>query len=249
MRQFAALPISSDEFPSRSPQGSGNVSYFVTSPPMRFAKIVVATILLGLYAGTSPVQARTIILDASACKRIAYLSEVAPRHSWAMYERRPGMYDTGAVGLVPNRGLLIEFPFEKIPSGQRIAHAELVVHVATYGGSEPRFYLWRMINDWGAGACWQYRTTWPKPVAWTKPGGRGQSSDRATRPTAIQRLIHAQDNIINVTEDVSLWYTGAAKNHGWMLTVEDPGVYVQLVSPTDTIYMPSWRLRITYEPE
>lgn len=194
-------------------------------------------------------DARTIILDASSCKRMAFISEAAPRHSWASYESRPGMFSTGAVALAPNRALLIEFPFEKIPAGQRIAHAELVVHVATYSGAEPRFYLWRMINDWGAGACWDYRSTWPKPVSWVKPGGRGQSSDRATRPTAIHRLLNAQDNTINVTEDVALWYSGAAKNHGWMITVEDPGVYVQLVPPNDTAYMPSYRLRITYEPE
>lgn len=213
------------------------------------ARAAVAALALTVFLGSTTAEARTIILDATSCKRMAYLSEAAPRHSWAMYERRPGSFDTGAVGMVPNRGMLIEFPFEKIPAGQRIAHAELVVHVATYAGSEPRFYLWRMISDWGPGACWQYKTTWPKPVAWTKPGARGQSSDRATRPTAIHRLIHAQDQIINVTEDVSLWYTGAAKNHGWMLTVEDPGVYVQFVPPTDTAYMGSYRLRITYEPE
>ena len=206
-------------------------------------------ILLACSLSPHVADARTIILDATACKRMAFLSEAAPRHSWAMWERKPGMFDTGAVALVPNRALLIEFPFEKIPAGQRIAHAELVVHVATYAGSEPRFYLWRMVNDWGSGACWDYRTTWPKPVPWVKPGGRGQSSDRATRPTVIHRLLATQDNTINVTEDVALWYTGAAKNHGWMLTVEDPGVFVQLVPPSDTAYMPSWRLRITYEPE
>lgn len=194
-------------------------------------------------------DARTIIMDASLCKRMGYVSEVAPRQSWAMYERRPGVFDTAAVGLVPNRGLLIEFPLDKIPSGQRIAHAELTVHVATYSGSEPRFYLWRILGDWGAGVCWNHRTTWPKPIPWVKPGARGQSTDRATRPTEIVRLTQTGDQIINVTEDVALWYTGAAKNHGWMVSVEDPGVYVQLVPPSDTAYMPAWRLKITYEPE
>lgn len=213
--------------------------------PFQIALALLPTLVLM----PCPAQARTIILDGTAFKRAAFLSEAAPRHSWAMYERKGGMFDTGAVAVTQNRALLIEFPFEKIPAGQRIAHAELVVHVAAYSGSEPRFYLWRMINDWGAGACWDYRTTWPKPVPWIKPGGRGQSSDRATRPTVVHRLLAAQDNTLNVTEDVALWYTGAAKNHGWMITVEDPGVYVQLVPPTDTAYMPYWKLRITYEPE
>ena len=36
--------------------------------------------------------------------------------------------------------------------------------------------------------------------------------------------------LINLTEDVELWYTGAGKNHGWILTVEDD-VLIRMGSP------------------
>ena len=51
---------------------------------------------------------------------------------------------------------------------------------------------------------------------------------------------------VNVTGDVELWYSGAAENRGWMLTMEDD-FYIRLASPSYSNHG-SWKLRITYEP-
>jgi hypothetical protein len=53
---------------------------------------------------------------------------------------------------------------------------------------------------------------------------------------------------MNVTQDVELWYSGAAPNHGWILTAEDADLFLRMSSP----FWGSpkgWKLRITFEPE
>ena len=51
---------------------------------------------------------------------------------------------------------------------------------------------------------------------------------------------------MNVTQDVELWYSGAAPNRGWLLTFDS---YSILISPTHMAERSKWELRITYEPE
>jgi len=193
-------------------------------------------------------HAETIVLDASSCDRMAGIAEAAPRQSWALTEIGPGMFSNGEVSLAQGRSLLIRFPLESIPKGNRIVHAEFIVPIIWGYGNEPRFYLWRTLADWGAGVCHLYRQTSPKLVPWTKPHAGGISSDRATRPTDIVRVSITENKTINVTEDVELWYTGAAANNGWLLTVEDPGNYIRVYSPVFA-YLAMWQLRITFEPE
>jgi len=198
----------------------------------------------------SSASARTIVIDAlGAADRMAAMSDVAPRQSWAMFEQWPATYYTNAVQIEPGRSFLIRFALDAVPAGQRITHAELIVPVTWYSGTDVRFYLWRLLADWGAGACHLYRKALPEKVPWTIPGARGGSSDRATRPSAVVRLYEAAaENVINVTEDVELWYTGAAPNNGWIFTVEDPATFVRFQSPTyDGVQ--TWKLRITYEPQ
>jgi hypothetical protein len=84
-------------------------------------------------------------------------------------------------------------------------------------------------------------------VKWSEPGGRGASTDRSTKPTAIVTMRNNAELIANVTEDVELWYTGAAANHGWMFTVEDDA-QARFIPPCHN-YRGSWKLRITYEPK
>lgn len=213
---------------------------------MKAPRTIAAWIAVGL-ATCATVQARTIVMDATSCDRMAAIAKPAPRMSWAARTSGDDIYNTGQIDLTDERALLLRFPLDQIPAGNRIAHAELVVTVAAFSGVDPRFYVWRLLADWGHGVCYDYRTTLPKETPWTKPGARGLSSDRATRPTDIVRPTEIGEVVINVTEDVELWYTDQAPNNGWILTVEDPGVTMNLTSPTWT-GAPGWRLRITYEP-
>lgn len=216
--------------------------------PSRFATPSVSVFLLTLLATTLATDARTSILDASDCNQLAGIAEAAPRHSWAMHERWPGVFTTDKIALAPQRSFLFRFSLDKIPPGQRISHAQLTLPVTQRYGAQPRFYLWRITAGWGPGVCYRYRSATPKPVKWTKPGAAGLSSDRATRPTDIVRLIENGDVTINVTEDVEIWHSGAAKNNGWLLSIEDPGINVDVRSPL-TGRSSGWKLRITYEPE
>lgn len=222
-----------------------------------------------------PADARTIVIDGTKSDRMAGIAEPAPRQSWAMNEPSIGVFSVNAVLLARDRSFLIRFPLDSIPAGARIAHAELILPVTQCSGSEPRFYLWRILADWGPGVSYVYRkaesaldsaqasrnqgakggdnranspTNRIGKIEWTRPGARGDSSDRATRPTDIARLTEPGDVTINVTEDVELWHTGMAANQGWMLTVEDPGTTVLLKSPVWEDGAAAWRLRITYEP-
>ena len=43
-------------------------------------------------------------------------------------------------------------------------------------------------------------------------------------------------------------YTGAAPNNGFLISVEDPKVHIQLHSPLSNEGRTEWKLRITYEP-
>lgn len=208
----------------------------------------LCTMLVLLSAATAA-MGRTIVVDASVADRMAAIDAVAPRQGWAMHLRSEGTYSNEYAVLEPQRSFLIRFPLDMVPADQRIVHAELVVNVSSYSGTEPRFYIWRTLAQWGAGVCHDYRKVEGEDyIEWTKPGAAGISSDRATQPTDVLRLTESGDVVINVTEDVELWYTGAAPNEGWMLTVEDPQVRVVLPSPAWT-GQTGWKLRLTYEPK
>jgi len=212
-----------------------------------FAVAVAFGVALLLQAGHA--HAKTIILTAQDADRVAAISDVAPRMSLCFFETWPGTMYMNQVGVTQGRSVLMRYNLASIPPGQRITHAEWLLPVTSYSGSEPRFYAWRMVAEWGPGVCHLYRVTLPRKIEWVRPGARGHSSDRATRPTEIVRLTEAGERVINVTEDVELWYTKAAPNNGWMLTVEDPGVQVVFTTPVWAEGVNSWKLRITYEPE
>jgi hypothetical protein len=89
----------------------------------------------------------------------------------------------------------------------------------------------------------------PKKVEWAQAGARGVSTDRATKPSAVIRSPGNGEKVVNVTEDVELWYTSAAPNHGWMLSLEDQDGYIRAPSPIYTGGRGAWKLRVTYEPE
>lgn len=211
-------------------------------------KSITGWFLIVALAFCMPAQGKTILIDATDSDRMAGIAKSAPLQSWAMREPHAGKFDNARVSLASGRSFLIQFSLGRIPKGHRIVHAELLVPVIYSWGNEPRFYLWRMLADWGAGVSYRYRKAVGGKIEWTRPGASGNSSDRATRPTDIVRLTRQGEIAINVTEDVELWYTGAVPNNGWLFSVEDPGIQVDLHSPVWG-HQKAWKIRVTCEPE
>jgi len=199
----------------------------------------------------APLAARTIDVVDEECERAALISAVAPRLSWANDEYPQGVFTTHhGLRLRSGYAFLICFPLDKVPKGQRIRSAELTVPV--WGADGPgRLTVRRILGDWGAGVCHQYRTIRPKPVEWAKPGARGVGSDCATKPTAMVRITEKGRKLVNVTKDVEMWYNGDAVNQGWIITADDPGTSLNLMSPVSDYPAGRgvWKLTIEYVPE
>lgn len=194
--------------------------------------------------------ARTIELTDFDCDRMAVISPQAARSSWAMTELGPGEFTSTLLDLRAERAFLIRFPLTRIPEGQRIARAEWVVPVDLIStvGADVKLHVRRLLGEWGPGVCYEYRMQRPQAVKWNQPGAKGVSTDRASQPSAVVPVAGPGELTINVTEDVELWYTGAAQNQGWIVTVEDPAALIRLTSPL-WVGQGKYKLRITYEPE
>ena len=206
-------------------------------------------LLLAFLACLPLASARTIILEGDQIDRLAGLDAGAPKISMALGQTWGEVRVAHEVRITTERRIFMRWSLAAIPPKQKIAHAELILDVGVVAGKEPRLYLWRGVADWGLGACYDYRLLQDgKKLPWARPGAGGIGLDRAVRPTGIARLEGPGEQIINVTEDVELWYSGAVNNNGWLLSVEDPGVIVVMSSPL-WVGAPRWRLRITYEPE
>ncbi len=193
-------------------------------------------------------SARTFELTDLDADRIAGIGAQAPLSGWVMTELGPGEFSTIFLDLVPERAFLIRYPLDRIPEGQRITRAEWVLPVQVVSPTNLRLQIRRVVGPWGKGVCHQYRMQRPNKVPWTMPGAAGLSTDRATQPTAVAKISSPGEVLINVTEDVELWYTGAAENQGWIVTMDDVGGIVRLASPFWSS-QGGLRLRITYEPE
>jgi hypothetical protein len=190
---------------------------------------------------------KTITLTDEKADLAASIAAEGPRVSWMGYQPATGQFNTAQLDLFNTGGVLIRFPLDAIPKGQRIVKAELMIPVAYFAGYEPRLHVWRVLAEWGVGVSWQYRMQRPEKVEWKMAGARAPASDRAAKPTAIVRVTAMVEQVANVTEDVELWYKGAAPNRGWLFTIEDEGPWLRLGSPG---WSPGqWKLRITYEPE
>ncbi len=210
-----------------------------------------ALFVLGLLLPvTNDAWARTIVLTDQDCEQMAAISADAPRMSWAATVYGAGFeYSNHVIDLTPKTAFLIRYPLENIPRGQRITKAEFIVpymQVSPAGGA--RVQVRRLLKEWGAGVSHQHRMVRPQRAEWHTPGARGLGQDRAGEPTATATLKGMGEQIFNVTEDVEVWYAGAAPNYGWILSAEDQDVFVRLRSP---FYgsPKSWKLRITFEPE
>ncbi|HUU70787.1 MAG TPA: hypothetical protein VM186_14760 [Planctomycetota bacterium] len=185
---------------------------------------------------------RTIVLDASDWDQAAFIMENEPLSSWGSINH---------FHMTPRQALLVRYSLDQIPPGMHITNAEWIVPI--YDGIDVRFYIWRILQDWGPGVCWQYRAMLPEKAAWAEPGARALGTDRFVSPTAscraqgTDRSNYGSDAglVVNVTKDVALWYTGAAGNYGWIITAED---HISLHSPFGR-GTNMWKLRITFEPE
>lgn len=193
-----------------------------------------------------PAQARTIVITDAVCDRMAMIAAVAPRMSWAYAPIHALGFTSEGILLRPEAALLIRFPLDGIPKGQRIVKAELLVPLGQFHKPGPRIHLHRVLADWGPGCCWLYRTTKPEKVPWAVVGCAGGSTDRAPRPTATLRPEKPGEIAVNVTEDIERWNSGGTPNNGWVFTCEDD----TLVTLSSPIWQSpnSWKLRITYEP-
>lgn len=217
------------------------------TPLHRFARLVVAAAAVSLLAARG--DARTIELTDYDVDRIAVLSPEAPLSGWAASEVAAGQFSTSLLDLKADRVLLVRFPLDRIPAGQRIVRAEWIVPVDLLaGGGTPKLHVRRIIGPWGKGVCYDFRMRAPKPVSWKQAGAKGVATDRSAQPTAVVNIVDPGPITINVTEDVELWNTGAAENNGWLVSVEDPAALVRLGSPLWT-GQGRYKLRITYEPE
>lgn len=203
------------------------------------------TALLGFTA--SPLLARTITLKPQAMEAFAALAERSPLNGWASYY----YYNDGSIRDFTSdppvgdqrTSFLLRYSLDQIPKGMRITHAEWVI---AHNVSSSTVHVWRVLTDWGLGACHQYRMTYPKKVEWSVPGARGKSTDRATNQTAAGTFVNGQLLVVNVTQDIELWYNGGAPNRGWLITFDN---FALLHSATHGGHRNKWQLTITYEPE
>lgn len=206
--------------------------------------ILAVAAVLAAVVGTS--WGRTIIVTDAVVDRMACIADAAPRQSWAGISENNGAFTTRLASVTPGRNFLMRWNIGDIPKDSRILNAELFVPIDSVTDANTRLYLWRMVGDWGPGVCYQYRTMRPKPVEWGEMGAGSPGIDRAVRPTGVLKAA-AGEVVFNVTQDVEAWYNGAAPNAGWMFTVEDTGLIVNIQAP---VYSGAgrWKLRITYEP-
>lgn len=209
----------------------------------------LALALLFMVASTA--RARTITVTAEDCDRMAILAAHAPRLGWAGFQPSgPGVFTAnGQLQFKNDMALLMRFPLTQIPKGQRVTKAELTVE-PTYVAGTPEFHLRRLLADWGHGVCHLYRQTYPKKLEWAQPGGRGASTDRALKDTAVFHVKAVGAFTADVTEDVELWYTGAAPNHGWIMTLDNDGIaYFDSPNAPRSGGGKRWKLQITFEPQ
>lgn len=207
------------------------------------------TIALTLLGAASTASAKTIVITDADCELMGVISADAPRMSWAAVVNATAEYGNHYIDLTPKSAFLIRYPLEKIPPGQRITKAEWVVPYTQH--SPPtgvRVQVRRILKEWGAGVSHQYRMIRPQKLEWHTPGATGLGQDRAVKATAAATVKGSGEHTFNVTEDVELWYSGAAPNYGWLLTTDEAMGWFRTNSPFWSSPK-GWKLRITYEPQ
>jgi hypothetical protein len=215
----------------------------------RGRSLQVMLLTLSVLTCASPAAARTITLTGGDCEDVAILNADVPRMSYGV------VIDNGVVRadhnlrLYSNTAVLLRYPIERIPAGQRITKAELTIAVNYLYANNSEIHVRRLLADWGTGVCHDFRQAYPEKLPWAEPGGLGDGKDRVAKSSAVFKVDKIAEYTVDVTEDVDLWYTGGAVNRGWIITPDIGGIH--LLPPYSPQYGGSsqWRLRITYEPE
>lgn len=209
----------------------------------------LGTLLAVMTVSGSMVHGKTIVLTDADCELMAAIHADAPRMSWAAVANGTAEFGNHQIDLTPKSAFLIRYPIERIPSGQRITKAEWVVpFIQHHPPSGVKTQVRRLLQEWGAGVCHQYRMTRPQKIGWHTPGAQGVGQDRAVKATATAIVKGTGEHTFNVTEDVELWYAGAAKNFGWLITTDEESGWLRTNSPFWSAPK-GWKLRITYEPK
>jgi hypothetical protein len=215
-------------------------------PEAGLRRFVIALLVV---CAASTASAKTIVITDGDCEFMGVLSADAPRMSWAAVANATAEYGNHYIDLTPKTSFVIRYPLDKIPPGQRITKAEWVVPYAQVSpATGVKVQVRRLLKDWGPGVSHQYRMIRPQRLEWHTPGAQGVGQDRAAKATAADSIQGAGEHTFNVTEDVELWYSGAAPNYGWQLATDEAQAWFRTHSP----FWQSpkgWKLRITYEPQ
>lgn len=203
---------------------------------------LLSILMLAVHSAT----ARTVTLDDSHVTHMAHIGPHIPLAGWVGRMATPGSHVAGYVDLTPGMGLLMQYPLDAIPPGQRIVSAQWII--PTYTAANQRVYAWRLLQSWGVGVCHRYRTTIPQPLEWSTPGARGPGQDRALANSGLFNITSPDEITLDVTQDVELWYTGMAPNHGWLVAIDEAAALLRVRGPFFN-GQNGYRLRITYEPE
>lgn len=201
--------------------------------------------VLVLFGAVRITQARTITLTAADCEFMAVISALAPEAGWAG-TRGVHYYETNAANVSQRDAIFLQFNLGMIPKNMRIIRAELSLPLR--GKPKASLHLWRLLQPWGVGVSYLHRMVRPVPVPWAQPGARGAGTDRAATPSAQVQLPPERENevVLNVLNDIELWYSGSVENYGWMISTEEPREEVQFAYPLS--YPHFWKLNITYGP-
>jgi hypothetical protein len=220
---------------------------------MRFVH-TPATLVIALVISPVVVIARTIEMNCSDMTGFAIISAEAPLEGWVSTGTAPtatnfGAYYASTIDVTQQRTMLMRFDLSQVPKDVQITRAELIIPIAYQPGTNLRFAVYRIVNEWGAGVCEKFRTRRPQEQPWAEPGAKGIGTDRAQTATQYVELTKTETDIrVNVTADLELWQSGAATNQGWLLCAEDQYNWIRIASPVYS-QRAQWRLRVTYEPK
>lgn len=214
--------------------------------------LILSTFLTALLCTCPMLHARTITIEDSKITHMAHIGPEVPQASWIGSNSTTGVYTTNIIEMTPGSRLLIQYPLDQIPQGQRIVSARWIFSVPYAPYDSHRLFLWRVLQPWGLGVNLTQRIQVPKALPWSSPGADAPGIDRAITPTAIIRINGIKEHVIDVTQDVELWYTGVAPNHGWVMALDEGNRYVRrYVRIASPLYNATsvFTLQITYEPE
>ena len=206
---------------------------------------------LVLFVGQA--SARTILLTAEELDQMAVLNAKAPKVAWTgmLFATNKVHSPETSIHFYPEHSLLMQFSFAKIPKDSRIAKAEFFMPVDYIAGGSFSMSVRRVTAEWGHGVNNLHRMQYPEKHEWAQPGARGAGTDRAAKVSGVFKVDKAGEYMVDVTEDVELWFTGAAPNRGWVLTNEPTGGIIYVPAPYGARSTGSkrWKLQITYEPQ